>query len=150
MFHSNTILRSLVMLLLAVAAGCSKREVVGEYIPTLQPPKPSLHAFAISVTEVTQHAATLEWEPALDFHLDSIAYSIQLDGVTIASNLRTNLSYHLSNLTPDHAYALKIKAANSRGDSIFSVASFKTNDFYLKYARLVSTNMAPEDMAPAR
>lgn len=87
-------------------------------------------SFNVSVVEVTDRSANLNWTPSIDPEGQSVTYTILLEGeVMDASPFAT--SYTFSGLTAETSYRGKVIASSNSGDTEVAF-SFTTGEFQIK------------------
>lgn len=90
--------------------------------------------FEITIKSITDNAATLSWQKAIDPENDSVTYTIYL-GQNIISDNMTSLEFNLTGLNELTNYTGKIIAKDSKNNQTIKTFSFTTNKYFLKFVK---------------
>ncbi|MFK7781752.1 YHYH protein [Psychroserpens sp.] len=99
-------------------------------------------AFTVTVSNIVDTGASLNWTASTDPEDDAIAYAISLQGNSIVSGL-TNLSFDLTGLNSATSYTGVITASDENGGTTTSGFSFTTTGtiaLHLAFAEFDSNN----------
>ena len=95
-------------------------------------------SFKVTVSKITYDYALIAWVRANDIDNDSLSYSIQLNGMDIASKITNQYSFECKNLLPDTHYEGIVTATDSKNKSKAVSFNFTTTKKYLKFSKILA------------
>lgn len=130
-------------LLILIAVSCSKEEIIDPSSKEIEkqenlPPA----SFTISVKDITDSSATLEWEVAKDPEGKEVTYFIYLNDQLYAESGNTFLD--LVELEEITAYEVKVIARDPEENERIAITSFETSKYYHTFK--ISLWHEPEDV----
>jgi len=97
-------------------------------------------SFKITISKITQTNALIMWEAAKDIDDDSILYTIKINDIEVATEIKHKNSFECKNLLPGTSYNGIIIATDSKNNSKSVPFRFSTDKYCLRFSKIIAVN----------